>query len=217
MSPGVVNIESELDALLTRIYRRRAEKAPAGVGLAVAFVSSTRREGTTTIVLNLVRRIAMENGERYRICLVDANYDNPELNRLLEQTGHPGLTDYVMGNVSVEEILHETQIGPSVALIPFNLNSIASAPLQVSTRLPQLLSELKTRFDLIVVDCSPVLVNIHVYRGVSEIDDFYVVVRAHSTQREVVKRALTDLQSNGCPVQGVILNQRQFIIPRVFY
>jgi len=209
----MITLDTELNPLISQLF---ASMSASG-SRAVAFVSSTRHEGTTTIVQNVMRRVASDSMGRRKICAIDANYDNPELNRAFNLPARPGLEDYILGAARIDEILHQTDISPDARLIPFTANVSSAASLQISGALPILVGELKKRFDLILIDSAPIAIDNNIQICCPQIDDFYLVVKAHDTQREIAQKAVDRLRANGCPVRGVILNQRQFIIPRVFY
>lgn len=211
-----LDFATSLNPVLSELYRDLAQPGRAG-GITAAICSAAPGEGVTTIVYNLMRRLAADPAAGRRICAIDANHAHPELNRLFQLPGRPGLTDHVLGAASLDEIIHPTELSPFVSLIPFNPNIEGSAAVQISTQLPRMLEQLKKRFDLILIDTAPILSDNRVQLDPQHIDAFYLVIKAQSTQREIVQKALEDLRAKNATIKGVILNQRQLLIPKVLY
>ncbi len=70
-----------------------------------------------------------------------------------------------------------------------------------------LLEELKQRFDLIILDSSPILAVAEPQILARTVDQTLVVVRWGKTPRKAAATAISQLQESGARVSGVTLNQ----------
>ena len=165
--------------------------------------SSAPSEGKTITAANLCITMA-QSGER--TLLVDADMRRPKLHRLFRLERQPGLTDFLLGEVTIQDIIRNTQID--------NLSTITSgatppnAPqLLASQKMKQLIKELKEQFDIIVFDSSPATVVTDPAILGSSLDAVCLVVEAEGTNRDVALKAKEILTNVDANLFGVILNK----------
>ncbi|MFQ5750955.1 MAG: CpsD/CapB family tyrosine-protein kinase, partial [bacterium] len=118
----------------------------------ILFNSPCNNDFCTQSIVQFSKLLA-ENGE-LRILLMDCNLRNPKLHTLLHASQQNGLSDYILGNKTIDEIISETRQA-NVSLITSGV--VASNPINLllSNRFMQLYAQLKTRFDFILVDSPP--------------------------------------------------------------
>ena len=80
-------------------------------------------------------------------------------------------------------------------------------------RLKEIFEELKFYFDFIVVDVPPVIPVSDPVIIASEVDGTLIVVRAGSTPKEVVKRAVNFLNNSKVNILGVVMNNLDEVLP----
>jgi len=73
--------------------------------------------------------------------------------------------------------------------------------------------EMKFYYDIVLVDCAPVLPVSDPMLLASKLDAIVLVVKAGATQKEVVERAVEILNSNNHHILGVILNNMNNSLP----
>ena len=78
-----------------------------------------------------------------------------------------------------------------------------------SKSMEKLLEELKSQFDITVFDTSPVTVAPDASLLCRMLDGVILIVEARKTPKEVVKKAVSDLQQAGARVIGIILNKME--------
>jgi Mrp family chromosome partitioning ATPase len=86
-----------------------------------------------------------------------------------------------------------------------------------SDRMRSRLAELRTEFDYVLIDAPPLSLGneaVLIGRGV---DGLVMVLKANSSRRESVRKAIQDLENARVPVLGAVLNQRTFPIPQSLY
>ncbi len=80
-----------------------------------------------------------------------------------------------------------------------------------------MLSELRDRFDLIVVDSAPLVPFAEGVQLSRKVDGVVLVIRSAATRQSSAQRVLGLLDDAGANVLGSVLNGRRFYIPRVIY
>jgi protein-tyrosine kinase len=179
----------------------------------ILFLSSVRGEGTSSVCAQFARSIAQGDGGK--VLLVDANLRSPTLHGLFGLEREKGLTELLDGT-SADTVIRETRI-PGLSLIT------AGAPVQDAPRLlssPHLkraLSEWRERYSWIIFDTSPALAYADAVVLGRLLDGVIIVVQAGKTRWEVIRKAQEILTNAKANVLGVVLNKRQYVIPRPIY
>jgi Mrp family chromosome partitioning ATPase len=82
-----------------------------------------------------------------------------------------------------------------------------------SDRMRMRLSELRSEFDYVLIDCPAVSVsNVALSLGTAA-DGLVLVLKANETRKDRARNAVRDLQNAKVKVLGAVLNQRTFPIP----
>lgn len=170
---------------------------------SILLTSARGGEGKSTSAFGVAESFAQ--GGR-RVVLVDADLRKPTVHRMLALGNDRGLASVMVGASPLESSL---QLAGNR-----NLRVLTSGPL---TRNPaQLLAEpslattigsLRDRFDLTVVDGSPVLGLADALLLASNVGVVLFVIEANKTRSTQVKAALKRLSANGVTVVGAILNR----------
>lgn len=152
---------------------------PGAQKQVVGFTSSSSGEGKTFCALNLATVMAMSGK---RTVLVDADMRRPRVAETLNLQEGRGLSTYLIGEASLEDILRRTDIERldviSAGPIPPNPLELVETP-----RLAELFAELRARYDQVVVDASPMgLVSEYVVL-MRHVDVTLYVVREGHTRR----------------------------------
>jgi Mrp family chromosome partitioning ATPase len=84
-------------------------------------------------------------------------------------------------------------------------------------RLRGILTVLKKKYQYILVDTPPVIPFIDATAICEVTDGVVLVVESERTRSEVVDHALDRLKSAGAEILGIILNKREFHIPKGIY
>jgi Mrp family chromosome partitioning ATPase len=94
----------------------------------------------------------------------------------------------------------------------------ASDPSEVDLRLlPSLFNRLRNVFNIIIIDCPPVMTGASYVSASGLSDSCLLVVEAGNTRIPVVKRAMEEIEAAGGKLQGVVLNRRKHYIPSWIY
>ncbi len=208
-SGGSLQWHQGIDSIAVNIKLKIGE----GKKGAVVFTSSVSGEGTTTVCSNVSRALA-------KVCpgnilLLDCNAHHPEIHRLFGTEGVPGLTDILMGRIHWEDAVRKSNVR-NFYVLPFGQPLQESLSLLGSEGMGQLLNVLKTDFDFILMDSPPILQSAGAELIAPWVDGVILVIKANTTRREVVMRAVERMiQQKG--FLGTVLNQQEFIIPQYLY
>ena len=182
-------------------YRVAAARLQHAGSKVVAVTSAIKGEGKTTTVINLGYTLARDFGKR--VLLLDCDFVYPELKYYCEIQPEYGLVDCCRSNVAVERAMTSFTgipcwIMPSGEIGPGSSELLKAGPLE------RVLSQLREKFDYILLNAPPILPVATMNVLERHIDLLLLVVKANVTSRHDVKRALDSLRSSN-PIH-VILN-----------
>jgi capsular exopolysaccharide synthesis family protein len=148
----------------------------------VAIASPGRGEGRTMTAINLAGALAQAPDAR--VVLVEADLRHPSIARYLGLAAGRGLSGYLLdGTTTVDAVLQQPA---SIAFTVLPAGAASSMPYELlkSPRLGALLTELRQRFDYVLVDTPSALPfpDVGILRDL--VDGFVGVVRANRTPRE---------------------------------
>lgn len=171
--------------------------------------SAQRGEGRTSVVAELARSVA-EALPRGAVLAVDADLRSPGLHRWFGAEVSPGLGDVLAGEVGVEAAITARE-GEKVALLPAGDPSRSACLLVASEAMRQLLSSLRERASVVILDSPPMESGPEVRALAAMADRVLVVVRADSTASGDAQNMCEALRRAGSDrVMGVVLNDARF-------
>ncbi|SJN40833.1 Tyrosine-protein kinase Wzc [Microbacterium esteraromaticum] len=125
---------------------------PHGTGVFVV-TSPGPSEGKSTTAANLAIALG-ESG--YRVALIDADLRKPRVASLFGIEGAIGLSDVLIGRVSVNDVIQRWGRG-TFFVLPSGTVPPNPAELLGSDQMSTLIDDLKAAFDVIIIDAPPVL------------------------------------------------------------
>ena len=184
----------------------------AGVARSFAVTSAKPGEGKTLVASNLAVSMALAGR---RVLLVDADLRRPRLHDVFNVSRSPGLANVITGTSRPSEGLAESGI-KGLFILPAGAGAGTPADLLDSERLDQLLQSFRQVFDVVILDCPPVMAVSDASIVANAATSVLVVVAAGSTNPEVAQAALERLTSVKARVVGVVLNKAN-LSPRSDY
>lgn len=168
----------------------------------VAISSALPGDGKTTTALCLARVAALSS---LRVLLIDCDLRRRSLNSLLDISPQHGLVEVLNGTINWRDVIGKDEASGATVLPlaeePATIRDMFSTPMMAN-----LLDELRPLYDLIILDCPPVLA-IAESRVLSMLADGTVIVaRAGKTSAKAVDAVLDQLSAVGSGVIGIILN-----------
>lgn len=170
---------------------------------AIAVTSSIPGEGKTTSAINIALTYA-EAG--LRVLLVDADLRRPMVAETLGLENTVGLTTMLVGAVTFEDA--QLQWGDSrLSVLPAGEVAPNPAELLASARMAEILTELRARFDVMIVDTAPLL-SVADATIIAPLMDTTIVVADVSKVRAVqLERALSSLAAVRAQVAGILFSR----------
>ena len=164
--------------------------------------SSQPKEGKTTISVCLGRMRALAG---HRTVIVEADLRRPSVHGVVNIPRRPGLTEVVLGEASLDEVLVEDKESGAFVL---PAGKMAPDPTEIlaSPRTTEMLDELARRFELVVIDSPPLVAVADSRLLAPQADAAVLVVRWAATPRQVVALAAKQLAEAGANISGVVLS-----------
>jgi capsular exopolysaccharide synthesis family protein len=185
--------------LRTALIFSRPEAAPQ----TMLFTSAMEGEGKTTTALNTAIVYAKLGA---RVLVIDADLRRANCHRRLGVPPGRGLSAVLTGQYDLDQVVRPTAI-PRVFLLRAGELPPNPTELLASNVMAALLTEAAGKFDYVIVDSPPVMaVNDAVVLS-PLVEGVVIVVKAHSTPRQILQRAENRLAQARACVLGVVLNQ----------
>ena len=160
-------------------------------------------EGKTLISLNLAGSFAQAGK---KVLIIDCDLRKPRLHGVLGAKKSPGLVDYLFHQVPVANIIHPSEIENLSYIFAGTIPPNPSEILQ-SKALKQFLDEMRSSFDMIILD-SPPVISVTDSEILSRIvDGTILVVSADSTEIDLMTNAVDLIKNDNSPFLGVVLNK----------
>jgi exopolysaccharide/PEP-CTERM locus tyrosine autokinase len=169
----------------------------------IMVTSAIKNEGKSLTSVNL--SIAMSQEIDHSVLLVDADLRNPMLHDYLGIDYKYGLSDYLMGDIDISEVLIRTGIG-NMVFLPAGRPVENPVELLSSKKMKDLLNDFKHRYmnRYVIIDTPPILACPEGIPIGSFTDGVIFVVREGLAQRSFVENALSMIQ--GLNILGVVFN-----------
>jgi len=172
----------------------------------ILITSAGESEGKTTIATNLA--IVMAQGGK-RVLLLDADMRRPNIHAQFNISNRVGLSDLIRGKSTIDDIARPFEQVNSMHVITSGSLPPNPAELLGSERMKHFLTEVKTRYDIIVIDSPPMLVSDAQILSTQADGLIYVVIPGRTHALKAV-RPLEELRRINARLLGVVMNR----IPR---
>jgi capsular exopolysaccharide synthesis family protein len=167
---------------------------------AVMVTSPNPSEGKTSLVSNLAQSFAL-NGRS--VVLIDCDLRKPRIHNIFDLDLQPGLSNYLSGSATLEEIIRTTPI-PNLSVITGGTRPPSPTNLLNSESFKDLLMQLRERFKHTIIDTPPVL-GFADARFVSMLVDGVLLVTKYNSTHKSAGRMAHQLLSQA-PMLGVVFN-----------
>lgn len=189
--------------LRTRVWQQM--RANSWSNLAIT--SANPGEGKSLTAINLATSLSlMEIGKK--VILIDMDMRRPSVHEYLGFWPEYGLSDYLQGNVSIDQLTLKPDLGKFL-LIPGNVPIENSSEVLSSNRVKKLLHDLKLYFPsrLVIFDMPPLLPTDDVLVFSPQLDAVLLVIAEGQTSMADVTNSANLLK--GTNLLGTVLNKSE--------
>ena len=171
--------------------------------LMVTITSPGPGDGKSLIASNLALSFA-ESGAR--TLLIDADMRRGELAKTFGIESRPGLVEVLDGTALIAEVLHPAISHPNLTVIPGGARRRRAPELLATPRLSQLLNQMSTEYDAIIVDSPPLGAGFDAYALATATGNMALVLRSGVTDRKMAAAKMAVLDTLPVRVLGAVLN-----------
>jgi polysaccharide biosynthesis transport protein len=168
----------------------------------IAIVSAGAGEGKSTTVFNLAAVFA-QSGQRTLI--VDSDLRRPTLHKMLRVTNNLGLTNYLLKQNTLEEVIQTTSM-PTMDFLASGKLPSSSLGILSSSQMKDLISELKQRYDVVFFDSPPIMGVSDASILASEVDMTLQIIQYRRYPQPMNIRAKQLIEKVGGNLVGIVLN-----------
>lgn len=172
--------------------------------------SADRGEGKSTIASHLALTVARFKGKKSLI--VDADLRRPRLHDVFAVPREPGLLECLEGKIDPLAAVKDTPV-ENLKVIPAGARMKSPAHLFEGDVLSEIFKKIRFYYDIVIVDCAPVIPVSDPMLISSEVDGVILVLLAGKTPRHVAQRACDILRDANANVIGVVVNNLSEVLP----
>ncbi len=200
-----------------KILREQIKRLRAEAGIRTFSVTSpVKRDGKTTIAVNLASVLALDYEEK--VLLIDGDLRAPGVHRYFNVSSSPGLADYLSSSSSsgIKSYVQETFLS-SLRILPAGRPSDLASELLAKEKMKHVMEEIWAEFPghQVIIDSPPILSTPDPMVLARQVDGVLMVVRAGKTPRDFLLKALQSL--NSTKVMGIVLNGAELGMSSKYY
>jgi exopolysaccharide transport family protein len=180
----------------------------------ILVTSALPEEGKTTTSVNSAIVLAQKGN---RVLLIDADLRRPSIHKTLGMGPKSGLSNVLTGTATLQEAIIPSTILPELFILPAGTPPPNPAELLASTKMKNVLEELRKNYDHIVIDSPPTLSVTDAVVMSTDADAVVLVIRSGHTTKPALRRARDILLQVNARVCGVLVNAVNLNSPDYYY
>ncbi len=169
---------------------------------AVVVVSAGAGEGKSTTTVNLATVFAQAG---MRVLIVDSDLRRPTLHKLFKVANDIGLTNYLLKQNTLEEVIQTTAV-PTLNFMASGKLPSSSMSILNSAQMKQMIADLKQRYEFVFFDSPPILGVSDASVLASEVDLVVQVIQYRRYPQPMNLRAKQVIEKVGGTFLGIVLN-----------
>ncbi len=189
-----------------RMIRTRLDRLTEGKKVLMV-TSSIPGEGKSTVAANLAISVAQKGK---KVVLIDCDLRNPSQTGIFNLAGgYPGLGSVLRGESPLEDSMVEIKLRDvpiGLTVIPGGDNQSRSVEILGSDAMSELLDKLREQADAIILDTPPSAMLMDAMILARHADGAVYVVMSDFAKRSYIYKGIEELNENGVPVLGCLLN-----------
>jgi len=140
-----------------------------------------------------------------RVVVLDCDLRRPRVHQLFGKDRAVGTSNILVANCTLDEAIQPTDL-PNVDMIASGPVPPNPSELLGSQHMIAMLAELRQRYERIIIDSPPISAVTDAVILSKIVDGVVLVIRAHQTNREVIRYAITQLHNVNSRILGAVLN-----------
>jgi Mrp family chromosome partitioning ATPase len=184
-----------------------------GQSKIVQFIGTRVGEGTSTIVREFARVTADLIG--HTVLLLDADRHQPSQDHFFSCGNDLSWIDALKSEEFDAEAFH--RVGQSKLFVSPSCNSAVSTPEIFNSKFESMCQNMRTKFDLILIDSAPLTISPDGLAIASKVDGVVLVVEAEKTRWQTVRQMRDSISRVGGNILGIVLNKRRYYIPKSIF
>jgi succinoglycan biosynthesis transport protein ExoP len=173
----------------------------------VAVTSALPDEGKTTISMCLARVAAMSG---QRVCVVDCDLRKQSINDVIDIETDVGILQVLAGEAPWRAAIVRDP-NSEAHVLPIASSGFTPRDVFGSEAMGNLIEDLRAHYDLVILDCAPILAVAETRIVVSRADTTVLIARAGRTAIGAMRAAVMQTEAAGGNVLGIALN---YVLPR---
>lgn len=169
----------------------------------VAITSALPGEGKTTTSVCLARSAALQGR---KVIIIDCDLRRRTVNRLLQEDPQFGLLEVLSGEATLQQAV-SIDAATGAHVLPVAVSKFTPKDVFGSVAMDKLLADLRTRYDLVILDTAPVLPVADTRVLAQKADLLVMLARWRKTPEPAIEAAFRLLDTTGVSVGGVVLTQ----------
>ena len=226
-SADMAGTGEEWEGLLVAQDSPKASAAEAYRGLRTAIMFSTADREQQTLLIssagpsegksltssNLAVTMAQAGTSTL---LIDADFRKPMLHKIFGVPREKGFSNLIVGAAGLDEVIVHTGVS-GLDIIPSGHIPPNPAELLGSDNIKVQIAALKKKYDRIIFDSPPIMPVTDAIVLSTQIDEVLLVVKAGSTTRELLGRAVEQLRGVRANILGAVLNSIKIGHEKYYY
>jgi capsular exopolysaccharide synthesis family protein len=168
----------------------------------ILFTSTNPQDGKSTTISNVAVTMAQAGN---KVIVVDCDLRKPVLHKIFNLANHRGLTNAMMQQLSLEELVHE-KVVPNLDVLTSGPIPPNPAEMLSSPRSKALWDRLAEAYDYVLIDSPPVLAVADASILASGVDGVILVIGSASTRINLAQEAKEQLLKANVNIIGAVLN-----------
>ena len=140
-----------------------------------------------------------------KVLLIDGDMRKGHLHEYLNLARSPGLSGLISGGVKLEDALHATAV-ENLTLMPTGVMPPNPADLLMSERFDEILDEVSSQFDLVLIDTPPVLAVTDAVLIGRRVGVSFMLVRSGRHPVREIQQAIKQVEQAGVSLAGLVFN-----------
>lgn len=165
-------------------------------------VSGGAGEGKSTTIFNLATIFAQNNN---KVLVVDSDLRRPSLHKIIGVSNANGLTNYLMNDIRLDEVIQTTKLA-TLDFLPSGKLPSSSLGILNSPQMKTFVKDVKSRYDFVFFDSPPIMGVSDASILASEVDMALLVIQYRKYPQAMTVRAKQMVEKVGGNLLGVVLN-----------